>query len=136
MSGLERVALGVAVLGYLMSYSGVAYNLQVWSAAEAFVLIVCGCIPTLMPLWDRVVTHKPNASYNRTPTKYAGGNGSPGEASWPGSDPYSRLGQTGVAKSTFTRSGSEAEIELMPPPPDKIRVISSYSVHHNPGELV
>ena len=49
---------------------GEAYNIQVWTGAEAFVMIVCGNIPPLKTLWDRFVTHKSDSNYARTPVKY------------------------------------------------------------------
>ncbi|TVY88369.1 hypothetical protein LAWI1_G008055 [Lachnellula willkommii] len=44
-----------------------AYNLQAWTGAEAFIMIVCGNIPPLQPLWDRFVTHKLDSNYGHTP---------------------------------------------------------------------
>ena len=34
------------------------YDLLVWSGSELFVLICCGSIPTLKPLWDRYISQK------------------------------------------------------------------------------
>jgi len=46
---------------------GTLYDVQAWSAAEGFMVIVCGNIPPLQPLWDRFITHKLDSHYGRTP---------------------------------------------------------------------
>lgn len=41
-----------------------------WTGAEAFVMIVCGNIPPLQPLWDKKISGaRKVASYDRTPLK-------------------------------------------------------------------
>ena len=47
---------------------GESYNIEAWTGAEAFVMIVCGNIPPLKPLWDRFVTKKLDSNY--TPINY------------------------------------------------------------------
>ncbi|RWA07280.1 hypothetical protein EKO27_g7834 [Xylaria grammica] len=42
-----------------------AYDIQAWTGAEAFVMILCGNIPPLLPLWDRFISHKLGSSYGR-----------------------------------------------------------------------
>ncbi|KAL7621418.1 hypothetical protein AAE478_008740 [Parahypoxylon ruwenzoriense] len=49
-----------------------AYDIQVWTGAEAFVMMVCGNIPTLQPLWARLGSRKPDISSGRTPLKQYG----------------------------------------------------------------
>ncbi|KAI1848709.1 hypothetical protein JX266_005568 [Neoarthrinium moseri] len=60
------------------------FDVQVWTAIEAFVMIACGSLPPLQPLWDRFVTHKRDASYGRTPLKYSGGSSKNSDRVWPG----------------------------------------------------
>ncbi|KAK7744117.1 hypothetical protein SLS53_003638 [Cytospora paraplurivora] len=50
-----------------------AYDVEMWTGAEAFVMMVCGNIPPLQPLWDSKISgsrkvHGPS-SYERTPPK-------------------------------------------------------------------
>lgn len=42
----------------MRSNAGVAYPAVVWSGSEIFVIIICGSIPSLKPLWDRYVSKK------------------------------------------------------------------------------
>ncbi|CAG8953110.1 hypothetical protein HYFRA_00003307 [Hymenoscyphus fraxineus] len=44
-----------------------AYDIQAWTGAEAFIMIFCGNIPPLQPLWDRFITHKLDSNYGKTP---------------------------------------------------------------------
>ena len=41
--------------------------MQVWTGAEAFVLIICGNVPPLQPLWDRFVLRRLDANFHRIP---------------------------------------------------------------------
>ncbi|KAK3390661.1 hypothetical protein B0H63DRAFT_121401 [Podospora didyma] len=47
-----------------------SYDIQVWTGAECFVMMVSGNIPPLQLLWDRFVSKKLDSSYGRTPIKY------------------------------------------------------------------
>jgi hypothetical protein len=49
------------------NFTGSSYDIEAWTSAEAFVMIVCGNIPPLQPLWDRYVSHKLDSNYGRTP---------------------------------------------------------------------
>lgn len=42
-----------------------AYEIQAWTGAEAFVMMLCGNIPPLLPLWERFVSRKLDSSYHR-----------------------------------------------------------------------
>ena len=42
--------------------------MEAWTGAEACVMIVCGNVPPLKPLWDRFVTKKLDSNY--TPISY------------------------------------------------------------------
>ncbi|KAM0800903.1 hypothetical protein BDR22DRAFT_907498 [Usnea florida] len=44
------------------------YDIEAFTGAEAFVMIICGNIPPLKPLWDRFVTKKLDSNY--TPIEY------------------------------------------------------------------
>jgi hypothetical protein len=57
-------------LGPQSDFTWNQYDIQVWTAAEVFVIMVCGNIPPLQLIWDRFVTHKLDASWSRTPLKY------------------------------------------------------------------
>lgn len=46
-------------------FQGVTYNLVVWSGAEDFIIIVCGSVPTLKPLWDRYITKTKQNRFSR-----------------------------------------------------------------------
>ncbi|KAK0702006.1 hypothetical protein B0T26DRAFT_744917 [Lasiosphaeria miniovina] len=67
-------------LGARTDFTWNAYDIQVWTGAEAFVMMVCGNVPPLQVLWDRYVTHKLDSSWSRTPLKYHS-NGSNGNYS-------------------------------------------------------
>lgn len=69
-----------------MAFQGVTYNLVVWSGAEDFVIIVCGSVPTLKPLWDRYVSKTKSRHFSRMSTYRA-------------SDPESK-GVNGIEVST------------------------------------
>ena len=49
---------------------GGSYNIEAWSGAEGFVMIVCGNIPPLKPLWDRFVAGKLDSNYGHDPINY------------------------------------------------------------------
>ncbi|KAM7214601.1 hypothetical protein V8F06_010000 [Rhypophila decipiens] len=55
----------LADLGARVDFTWNAYGIQMWTGAEAFVMILCGNIPPLQILWDRFITHKVDSSYNR-----------------------------------------------------------------------
>ena len=60
----------------LLMFLGATYNLVIWSGSEIFVIIVCGSVPPLKPLWDRYVLKKPVGrsgayQYNSQVTGYA-----------------------------------------------------------------
>ena len=60
---------------------GETYNLTVWSGAEDFIIIVCGSIPTLKPLWDRYIVENKSHHFSRVtmpPASAPKGNGSKG----------------------------------------------------------
>ncbi|MCJ1236912.1 hypothetical protein MMC14_004895 [Varicellaria rhodocarpa] len=63
--GLLAAICGIVKITYLGSLGAHAdltwatYDLVVWSGAEIFVIIVCGSVPPLKPLWDRYVAKKP-----------------------------------------------------------------------------
>ncbi|KAF2964104.1 hypothetical protein GQX73_g9479 [Xylaria multiplex] len=42
-----------------------AFEIQAWTGAEAFVMMLCGNIPPLIPLWDRFISHKLDSTYGR-----------------------------------------------------------------------
>jgi hypothetical protein len=44
---------------------GETYNLFVWSGAELFVIIVCGSVPPIKPLYDRAFGKKRRAGYTQ-----------------------------------------------------------------------
>ena len=52
----------------MLTGKGESYNIEAWTGAEAFVMIVCGNVPPLKPLWDRFVTKKLDSNY--TPINY------------------------------------------------------------------
>ncbi|KAK3312507.1 integral membrane protein [Apodospora peruviana] len=52
-------------LGEKSDFTWAAFPMQVWTAAEAFVIILCGNVPPLQVFWDRFVTRKLDASYVR-----------------------------------------------------------------------
>lgn len=108
-----------------------------WSEAEAFILIFAGCVPTLLPLWERYVTHKIDSSYGRTPLQGAPGSGKPSTAKESiGSPAYTGYGRSRDALNLTTiNSGSNAEIEMMSPMPQGIHIKSSYGVDHRPNEF-
>lgn len=111
---------------------GIGYDVQVWSEAEAFLLIFCGCVPTLMPLWDRFVSHKLDSNYGRTPLKIRENASTPAGTASACTAPYTRFGSSrGVANSTTVRSGSELELGLVPPLPETVRVTNSYTISGN-----
>ena len=66
MLGLGVIAgiCGIVKTTYLPSLSGHAditwktYNLIVWAGSELFILVFCGSVPPLKPLWDRYVSGK------------------------------------------------------------------------------
>ncbi|KAG8161510.1 hypothetical protein KVR01_008497 [Diaporthe batatas] len=110
------------------------YNIMMWSEAEAFILISAGCVPTLLPLWERYVTHTRDTSYGHTPLKDIQGPGKPKRP--PVSALYTAYGHSGDALNLTTiNSGSNADIELMPRMPEGILIKSSYGVDHRPNEF-
>lgn len=59
---LRVSASGIFHNGMLI-FPGESYNIEAWTGAEAFVMIVCGNVPPLKPLWDRFVTKKVDSNY-------------------------------------------------------------------------
>lgn len=43
------------------------YNVFAWSAAEGFIIMFCGNLPALQPLWGRFVTRQLDSSFRRRP---------------------------------------------------------------------
>ena len=52
----------------MLTGQGESYNIEAWTGAEAFVMIICGNVPPLKPLWDRFVTKTLDSNY--TPINY------------------------------------------------------------------
>jgi hypothetical protein len=52
----------LATLGAHSDITWETYNLIVWAGSEEFVLIFCGSIPPLRPLWDRYISRKVDKS--------------------------------------------------------------------------
>lgn len=60
---ISRVSTSRAFHNGMLIFQGESYNIEAWTGAEAFVMIVCGNVPPLKPLWDRFVTKKLDSSY-------------------------------------------------------------------------
>ncbi|KAI1771935.1 hypothetical protein F4818DRAFT_183923 [Hypoxylon cercidicola] len=43
----------LTILSHRSDFPRITYGLYIWASSEICVIILCGCIPTLMPLWDR-----------------------------------------------------------------------------------
>ncbi|GAP92594.1 putative integral membrane protein [Rosellinia necatrix] len=94
-----------------------AFEIQAWTGAEAFVMMLCGNIPPLLPLWDRFISKKLDSTYGRRllPEK-RGGASSPKttEVSHNGTD-YPHLGYTcdswnpGASQSQIKMSGDDTD---------------------------
>ncbi|KAH8742343.1 integral membrane protein [Diaporthe sp. PMI_573] len=106
-----------------------AYDIQMWTGAEAFVMIFCGNIPPLQPLWDRYVTHKLDSSYGRTPLKGSGGYNSGGS---PPSSRFRRSGwrATSSAKQSLKTDSSETDhpLPVQSPPMGQIAATTNIEV--------
>lgn len=51
--------------------AGEVYHVFAWSAAEGFIIMFCGNLPTLQPLWGRFITRELDASFRRRPDNLA-----------------------------------------------------------------
>ena len=65
-----KFLLGVLTKSTLTFSKGESYNVEAWTGAEAFVMIVCGNIPPLKPLWDRFVASKLDSNHGHAPINY------------------------------------------------------------------
>jgi hypothetical protein len=106
-----------------------------WTGAEAFVMIFCGNIPPLQPLWDRYVTHKLDSSYGRTPLKGSGGyNGgsrpSTGKSRW-------RTNLLSSAKQSLRTNNSETDhpLPMQSPPMGQIATTTNIEVRLGPKDV-
>ena len=76
--GVIAAICGIVKTTFLPSLGGHAditwntYNLIVWAGSELFVLVFCGSVPPLKPLWDRYISKK---SYSHS--KASGFSGEP-----------------------------------------------------------
>ncbi|ROW11336.1 hypothetical protein VMCG_01224 [Cytospora schulzeri] len=119
-------------------FTWVSYNIEMWAGAEAFLLIFCSCVPTLSPLWDRFVTKKLDSTYGRTPPKHSAGISriTPAESSL-AKGPYLRVGQSRVEGTmTNIQAGSQTELQLINPPPERIHVLNVYKVDRGSDQEV
>ena len=51
---------------------GEIYNPWVWTAAEELIIVVCGSVPAIKPLWDHTFGNKRGATWTGTPRPYKG----------------------------------------------------------------
>jgi hypothetical protein len=77
----------------LINPTGETYDLYVWSASELFVIIVCGSVPPVKPVYDFIIGKPPISSANATGYgRYASGSyphaGSRASKSSRPSDPF------------------------------------------------
>lgn len=114
-------------------HAGSAYDIQMWTGAEAFVMIFCGNIPPLQPLWDQYVTHKLDASYGRTPFKGSGGYNSGGS---PPSSKFRRTGWRGTssARHSLKADSSEEPLPIQSPPMGQITTTTNIEVRMSPKD--
>ncbi|KAI1345328.1 integral membrane protein [Xylaria sp. FL0043] len=66
-SGIKVHFLGL--LASRADFTWSAFEIQAWTGAEAFVMILCGSIPPIVPLWDRFVSDKLRSMYARKPLR-------------------------------------------------------------------
>jgi hypothetical protein len=96
-------------LGSLSSHSDLTwetYNLIAWSCAELFLLIFCGSISPLKPLWDRYVVRKP---YVASAGRSAGMNE---QESWGKAGSRFKSAISNPLSSQGTRVGEADDVEL------------------------
>lgn len=124
----------IGTLSEKSTHAGSAYDIQMWTGAEAFVMIFCGNIPPLQPLWDRYVTHKLDASYGRTPLKGSGGYNSGGS---PPSSKFRRTGWRGTssAKHSLKTDSSEEPLPIQSPPMGQIATTTNIEVRMGPKDV-
>ncbi|KAK3365414.1 hypothetical protein B0H63DRAFT_112484 [Podospora didyma] len=63
-------------LGARTDFTWNAYDIQVWTGAECFIMMVCGNVPPLQLLWDRYIAHTLDANWTRVSTRKYASNGS------------------------------------------------------------
>lgn len=83
---------------------GETYDLYVWSASELFVIIVCGSVPPIKPVYDYLIGKPPISSANAT------GYGRYASGSYPHGG--SRTSRTSRPSDPF--KSREDEVELYP----------------------
>lgn len=81
------------------------YPLFVWSSAELFVLIVCGSIPSLKPLWDRYIIRKTYISSS------AERSGTDGPSTWSSASGKKKGSMWGPVMSPQRTNYGEMEVE-------------------------
>jgi hypothetical protein len=100
--GILAAICGIVKTTYLPSLSAHSditwntYNLIAWAGSELFVLIFCGSMPPLRPLWD---SFGPKALRLRSSGYYNKGSGSSGNAS---NNPLSQYIRHGVGEGEFS----------------------------------
>ncbi|EFY89839.1 hypothetical protein J3458_001505 [Metarhizium acridum] len=96
------------------------FNLYVWSASELFVIIVCGSVPPIKPVYDYIVGNPPNSS------AYA----NYGSGSYPHNSGNSRASRNSRRSDPF--KSREDELELYPPDTGS-KAPSPYPSSHDVG---
>lgn len=94
------------------AYLGETYNLFAWSGAELFVIIVCGSIPPIKPVYDRFYGKCGQQISVGTPEQYYGSK----------------------SITSFTgrplRESEYIDLEDQPPPPGTIRKATQVRISH------
>jgi len=94
--GLLAAVCGIVKVNYLAGLNARSdltwetYNLFAWSGAELFVIIVCGSVPPIKPVYDRFFGKGLHTSAGSTSKKYAYGSRSDGSGSKHGASALDR----------------------------------------------
>ena len=100
------------------------YDLILWAGSELFVLVFCGCVPPLKPLWDRHIRKK-----NPAPSGYEAYGSSSDR-----SNPFHSGNHTAYAKSDapFGIGPSPRESPVVIKEPAFIRTRTDIKIVHSP----
>lgn len=101
---------------------GSTYDLDVWSGAELFVIIVCGSIPPLKILWDRYVRkiRSPTEDSSYYPKRTSGSN-------------FTNLSKNGTLYSIQASHVEFVDQEAQKIPPGRIVATTMIDLHDIPA---